>query len=256
MNYTLKNSIVFYLLLKATLVYSQMVNIESKRMQTDSIRFASINEFSSWFNDNNGQYLFSNTLSSTNQFKSKNLEHIFLILGNYNVIFSKSKKFQNAWLLHARYNYQLSTLFRLETFVQYNGNRILDVEERFVGGIGIRLKPISSKRGNLYLGNSFMIDLEENNSENISYYRYRNNLYISVTSLLAKDKIELTNTIYWQPNYADLQDFNILEQFKFSSKISKNLNFFLLLDYFLDSRSPLDRVQYYFSTKVGVGIKI
>ena len=50
----------------STLAYSQLVNIESKRMQTDSIRFVLKNDFSFSYNNSDGDYIYQigNNLSA------------------------------------------------------------------------------------------------------------------------------------------------------------------------------------------------
>jgi len=245
--------LIFFYSLSLT---AQVVNIESMRVQSDSIRFVSINELSTWYEDNNGQYIFSNAISSTNQLRSKNLRHAILLLGNYNTISSFQGNLQSSWLGHLRYSNKLSSEISLETFGQYSGNAILDVSQRILGGLGIRIELASYDNFKFYVGNSYLIEFENNNTSDISLVNHRNNLFISSSLILGDKQVEINNTIYWQPKYNDITNFNILEQLKSSFKIKNNLSLFLLLDYYYDSITPLLRKQYYFSTKFGVSLKI
>lgn len=235
---------------------AQVVNIESMRIDSDSVRFTSITELSTWYEDNNGQYIFTNLVSSTNQIKSKNLVHSLLVLGNYNTIVSYQGNLQSSWLSHIRYINKVNDKLNIESFGQYTGNAILDVSKRQLLGIGFRLQVLSLEHSKISIGNSYLLEYEENNINQISLLNHRNNFFISKSFIFSKQNIELNNTIYWQPKYIDINDFNILEQFKANFKIKSNMHVFLLIDFYYDSSTPLDRKQFYLSTRVGFGIKI
>lgn len=148
----MKQLLVFILFSIPWSSQGQMVNIESKRIQTDSVRYAGRNDINFTYNDNNGSYVFTSSLSSANQFKTKNLRNIFLVIGNYNSIITKDRDYQNSWLFHTRYNHKYNSVIRSEIFAQYGGNKVLDVNERIVAGVGARFKLVSADFLNLYLG--------------------------------------------------------------------------------------------------------
>lgn len=252
----MKFLISIFFITSTYLSFGQMVNIESKRMQTDSVRYAGRNDINFAYNDNNGSYVFTSSLSSANQFKTKNLRNIFLVIGDYNSILTKERDYQNSWLFHSRFNHKFNSVIRSEIFAQYGGNKVLDVNERIVAGVGARFKLVSADFLNLYLGESVMWDREANYESDTSFYNWRNNFYISSSLNLLKDKLELINTVYWQVNYNETTDFNILEQLKLDFTLSKKISTFILLDYFYDSNTPLNRKQYYFRTKFGIGLKL
>ena len=113
-----------------SLGHSQLVNIESKRMQTDSIRFALRADLSTRYTDNNGNYIFQIGSSLSTQVKTKNLNKIFFLLGNYNLIRTKDKDFANTWFAHLRYNQQISEVFRIESFIQSQDNQLLEINSK------------------------------------------------------------------------------------------------------------------------------
>ncbi len=82
------------------------------------------------YSDNNGKDLLqiSNDLSC--QVKSKNLRNIYLFLSKYKWVKTKSDDFINIFFAHLRYNYELTRVTRLESFVQYQNNRMLDINAR------------------------------------------------------------------------------------------------------------------------------
>ena len=238
------------------IAFAQVINIESKRMQTDSIRFAGRGDLALWYNDNNGNYIFNLQASSTNQFKSKSLRDIFLIMANYRGVFSETIDFQNDWNAHIRYNRKITHLWRMEAFAQTSGNRILDVNQRHLGGLGVRMKVIDTDNHNLYIGNSYLFEHETSTDVDVTNINHRHNLYASLSSTFGKNKkLNIINTVYWQPKYGYLEDFNVLEQLKVDYSLTELLNLFFSLDYYLDTDTPKDNRQYSLLTKLGLGLK-
>lgn len=270
MNYLSRTSIVqkcssltrTLLLMYFTLLFifingnSQVVNIESKRMQTDSLRFVMRADLSASFNDNDGTYIFQTGTSLSTQVKSKDLNKIFFLLGNHNLIRSEVKDFQNSWFLHFRYNHEITNLFRIESYIQTQHNKLLDVTTRNLIGAGVRFKLISKENTRLYFGNAYMYEVEEFEPLDQQFYNHRNSSYLSGTLSIPKMKLNIINTVYFQPAYSDFSDYRLLEQLKVNISLSKRLSFFTLLDYFFDSITPKDRSQFYFKSKFGLGLKL
>lgn len=235
---------------------AQVVNIESKRMQTDSIRFALRGDLSTSYTDNDGEYIWQTGMNLTTQLKSKNLKTIFFLLGDYNLIRSAEQDFQNAWFLHFRVNKKLSNLVRMESYVQSQNNKILDVKARNLLGAGIRLKAVSSENVSLYFGEGYMFESETAQEDGNVERGHRNSAYVSASINFPKSRVELTNTVYFQAKYNDWSDYRILEQFKLDITLSKKLSYFTVLDYFYDSLTPRDRSQYSLKIKFGIGLKV
>lgn len=242
--------------LTSTTLQAQLVNIEGKRMQTDSIRFVLKNNFSFSYYNNDGTltYQISNVL--TTQVKSKDLKKIYFLIGNYNVVNTSDKDLRNSWFLHARFNYKLTNLFRLEAYIQSQNNKLLDVNSRNLVGAGIRFKLISKENVKFYLGNSYMYEEEKSDEFNKYFYNNRNSSYFSLTAYIPKSKISILNTFYYQPLYSNFDDYRILEQFKVELTLSKHLSFFTLFNYYFDSITPKDRKQYSSNLKLGLGLKL
>lgn len=233
---------------------AQMVNIELRRMQKDSIRFASRNDLSGSYSNNDGEYIYSGSVSSTNLYTSKNFKSVFLAYAYYSLIFGNEEEFDNTSHLHFRYNYRINNVFSGECFVQHSSNRLLDVSQRLMTGFGIRVKLISSENVRFLLGESLLIDHEIGNDRDTNYTLMRNNLYVSASIDIIKEKLELTNIIYWQPAFTDFMDYNILEQLKLDLHVSKTVRAFILFDYFLDTKTPNKEEEYTSDLKFGIGI--
>ncbi|WP_339704585.1 DUF481 domain-containing protein [uncultured Kriegella sp.] len=217
---------------------SQLVNIESKRMQRDSVRFALKSDLLFDYTDNNGSYILQVGSNLTTQLKSKDLKKIYFFIGNYNLIRSKDEDFQNSWFLHFRYNQKLSNLFRLEAFLQNQNNTLLTITSRNLIGAGIRLKLISKENTKAYFGNAYMYEIEKTDDPYQQFYNHRNSSYLSITHALEQVRLDFTGTVYFQPLYRYIGNHRILCQLKAEMPLTKVLSVSALYNYFYSSFSP------------------
>ena len=245
---------LFLIFFVSNKINSQLVNIESRRMQTDSIRFVLKGDLLFNYSNNNNDYFFRIGSSVTTQFKSKDLKSIYFILGNYNLTRSRIKDFQNSWFIHLRFNQKLNNLFRIEAFIQSQNNKLLIIDSRHLIGAGLRLKFISKDQFKAYLGNSYMYEIEKSGLANNKSYNHRNSTYLSFNMNLKNSNIDLTNTIYFQPLYESIRNHRILEQFKVELPISKTLKISGLFNYFYTSETPLGEED--FSSNLNLGLTL
>jgi len=213
-------------------VYGQLVNIESKRMQTDSLRFVFTGDLLFNYTKNNSEYVLQIGSNITAQFKSKNLKKIYFLIGDYTLVQSQTQDFQNSWFLHARYNQQLSSLLRLEAFIQNQNNTKLTVTQRNLIGAGIRLKLISKEYWTLYFGNSYMYEIETIASTQETFYNHRNSSYASLNRSFEKLNLIVAGTLYFQPLYNNIGDHRILVQCKANVPLSEKISLSALYNYF------------------------
>jgi hypothetical protein len=235
---------------------AQLVNIESRRMQTDSIRFVLKNEISFSYNNNDGVYIYEVSNELSTQAKSKDLRKIYFLIGNYNILKSENEDFRNTWLLHFRFNYQITNLFRLESFVQSQRNKLLFISSRNLIGAGIRLKVISKEHMKLYLSNAYIYEEEKSDEIDKKFYNNRNSSYLSLSVLLPNSDVNIINTIYFQPLYKDFNDFRILEELKIEIPFSKKFNLSSSFNYYYYSSNAIKRKEYISNVKIGLGINL
>ncbi|MDT0689972.1 DUF481 domain-containing protein [Salegentibacter sp. F188] len=241
-------------ILLPSLLSAQLVNIESKRMQTDSIRFTLNADFSFNHTNNDGVQVNQIDAALTTQLKSKDLRKIYFFLGNYKLIDSKEGNLQNAWFLHGRFNYELNQLLRFETFLQGQYNQLLVVEQRNLIGAGLRVKWMDRERFNGYAGNSYMYEMESSDRAETTNYNHRNSTYVTLSYTAESNKFSVTNTVYYQPLYRDLNDYRILEQFRLDIPLSNWFKVFTTYNYYFDSKTPLNTEEYTSELNIGVGI--
>lgn len=235
---------------------AQLVNIEAKRMQTDSVRFALNGDFSFNHTNNDGNQVNQIDASLTTQLKSKDLRKIYFFLGNYRLIDSGEENLQNAWFLHGRFNYKFKQLpaLRFESFIQGQYNQLLVVEQRNLLGAGLRLKWMDKEGFSGYAGNSYMYEVEFSERAGTTDYNHRNSTYLTLSYTTESLKFSVTNTVYFQPLYRNLSDYRILEQFRLDIPLSNWLKVFTLYNYYFDSKTPLNTREYTSNLNFGVGI--
>jgi len=231
---------------------AQLVNIESKRMQSDSVRFALKSDLLFDYTDNNGAYIFQIGTNLTTQLKSRDLQKIYFFIGNYKLIRSSEKDFQNSWFFHFRYNQKLTRLFRVEAFIQNQNNALLTITSRNLIGTGIRLKLISSEVSKVYFGNAYMYELEQIATTGQKFYNHRNSSYLSATQDFKNSGLDLTETVYFQPLYNNFGNHRILLQIKAEVPITKVVSLSALYNYFYSSFSVLEDIDR--SSNLGLGI--
>lgn len=237
-------------------VHAQLVNIESQRMQVDSVRFVLKSDLLFDYANNNGDYLSQFTGNISTQLKSKDLNRIYMFLGSYNTERSNDQDFQNSWFLHLRYNQKLSELFRIEAFVQDQYNALLTINKRMLVGAGLRFKFISTPSVKAYFGNAYMYENEEIDTSGQEFYNHRNSSYVSVSLSFSESKLNLTNTVYFQPKYNDIGNHRIFEQLQAEFPINKTVSFTTRFTYFYNSFSVNGENDYSADLSLGLTINI
>jgi hypothetical protein len=218
--------------------HAQLVNIEAMRMQTDSVRFALKADALLNYSNQNGEAYFATGANLTTQFKSEDLDKIYFLVANYNLVRAEGTDYQNSWFLHARYNQKLSRLFRAEAFVQYQNNQLLVIDSRFLLGAGIRLKVLAGDYVGAYLGNAVMYEIENSRDFDQKSYNFRHSAYFSMTYSPKGIGVNLLNTVYFQPLYESLANHRVLEQFKIEIPVSEVISLSGTFNYSLISVTP------------------
>ncbi|MDO6820251.1 DUF481 domain-containing protein [Zobellia sp. 1_MG-2023] len=216
---------------------AQLVNIESKRMQKDSVRFALKSDLLFNYTDNNGAYILQVGSNLTTQKKSKDLKKIFFFIGNYNLIRSKDEDFQNSYFFHVRYNQKITDLFRLEAFIQNQNNTLLTIRNRSLVGAGVRLKLVSEDNAKVYFGNAYMYEIEIEKDTEVQFNNHRNSSYLSATYAFPKTGLDFTGTLYFQPLYRYIANHRVLSQLKAEMPLSGHLSISALYNYSYSSFS-------------------
>jgi hypothetical protein len=223
---------IVLLLLLVSGIYSQIVNIESKRLRSDSL---------GWLGTAEANFLLSKNVDRIYDFGARlHFQHkakndLWLFLNEYRHIEGAGTNFVNSGFVHVRYNRKVTPdLLRWEVFAQYQFNGVLDVGLRGLVGTGPRFKIYDTDIFRIYAAALYMYEYEENVKRTIFLRNHRASSYISFTFEPAD--FEFIHTTYYQPKLTDAKDFRINSQTDLLFVIFKELKFKTSFMYRYDSR--------------------
>ena len=239
------------------LVYSQIVNIESARMQSDTVGWMGGAGAAVALTQNTAK-IFSTDLEAYLQYKTSNDKGLWLILGNYNFLKVDGRQIISNGFSHLRYNRKVNEWLRWEIFGQYQNNGITQIDSRILIGTGPRFKLVKNKIFRLYAASLFMLEREkERTNPVIKHEDLRSSSYISFT-FTPTENMELISTTFFQPLFKKLSDYRILNQITFRVKATKHFSLSLKWHYIHD-RFPAGtapRTTYTFATGIDYDLKI
>lgn len=212
---------------------AQIVNVESARMQSDTIGW--MGSFGSSFTMNKNKVkIFGASADAHLQYKTSNDQGLWLILGNLNFLKIEKNRFLSDGLLHLRYNRKVNEWLRWEFFGQFQNNEVTQIDSRLLFGTGPRFKLAKAKTFKLYAASLFMYEREKEATDPvIRHSDFRNSSYLSFT-WLPKDYLELISTSYFQPLLKKFSDYRIMNQFVFRVKATPHFSLTLKWNYLHD----------------------
>jgi hypothetical protein len=222
--------------------WSQVVNVESQRIQSDSIRFVYNADVSYTYQKNNDEKLSLFTASVATQIKTKSLKDIFLVLFNVDYSNANEQELSNSLMFHLRYSRRISKYIKLETFCQYQKNQLLGIEYRELAGFGPRIKVLSNKRTKLYYGLLVMYEKEKTRDENDDFIYYdltRFSTYLACSIKLPKDIGEFDIVTYYQPSLNNFKDYRLNNQASLIINITSHIQFTNTISLLYDASPPI-----------------
>ncbi len=228
---------------------AQIVNVESARMQSDSVGWKG-GVGAAFSMSDNGNKILGIDAQSHIQYKTSNNRGIWLFLTDFNFLKIGKRESIHNFLAHLRYNFKINPWLRWEVFTQYQDNAITDIQSRYLLGTGPRFKLIDQKYFRMYIGILFMYETEkEATIPEIKHHDIRNSSYVSFTWVPNKF-VELISTSYFQPRLDKPGDNRFLNQTSFKVKASPHFSMSTRLN-FLHDRFPAGtapRTTYSFAT--------
>ncbi|MBI5856641.1 MAG: DUF481 domain-containing protein [Sphingobacteriales bacterium] len=224
---------LLFILCLSTYCNAQIVNVESSRMQSDTVGWLGSVGAAVSFSKNVDE-IFQGNIEAHLQYKTSRNLGIWLILGNVGFLKINNTRVQSDGLLHLRYNKKVNDWLRWEFFGQFQNNVITQIDSRILLGTGPRFKLSNRNDFRLYVASLFMFEKEtEFTSPKISYNDIRNSSYISFT-WLPRDFLEMISTTYFQPRVNKLSDYRILNQLAFQIKATPHFSLSLKWNYLHD----------------------
>jgi hypothetical protein len=216
---------------------AQLVNVESQRIHSDSVRQSGEFNFDYSFSNVNSKSISVFNSSLSLQKKSTDLKTTWLVLGSAEISKAKGEDFENSSFFHLRYSHKLKDRIRWEAFNQVQANLPIGLKFRYLAGTGPRFRVIYSSTFNLYLGSVYMYEYDElRDSVEPARHVGRSSSYLSLAVSIPAIRANLTSTTYYQPRFADLHDFRVLTENRLEFNITKRLKSQSTFRYFYDSR--------------------
>lgn len=242
---------LFLLLLLAGTARSQIVNIESARMQSDTVGWQGGVGVALSLAQNNNK-IFGLDAETHLQYKTSNDQGLWLFLFSYNYLKIGDREGFSNYHTHLRYNRKINEWLRWEFFFQYMNNVVTQIDNRILLGTGPRFKLIKMPKFKLYCGILFMHENEkELTTPVVKHADWRNSSYLSFT-WLPNPNVQLISTTYFQPRLSQFSDYRILNQAIFKVKPSPHFSMSVKWNY-LHDRFPAgttQRTTYAFGTGI------
>jgi len=231
------------------LASAQIINVESQRLQSDTIGWLG-NFGSNFLFEKNAVQVVNVNLTAHVEYKSA--KSLYLLLGNYNFLKGSGQTLSDNLFYHLRYNYKLNKWLRWEVFTQMQQNNVTGINMRLLTGTGPRFKLSRKKNLALYAGTSAMFEYEEEATAPTIYHRdIRSSNYVTAT-YKPSGNIELNGTAFYQPLYNNPSDFRVLNEIGIKFKIVKHLSFVTSWYYLYDSRPAASTPNLNYSISNGV----
>lgn len=221
-----------------TVTTAQVVNIEARRMQTDSVRLKGFAHFAFSYSENDDLNLLVLSGDAGVIWKSKNLKTELLVLGNYATSRSENVNYINALFTHARVTHKISRIVRMEAFQQFQKNPPIGIDRRTLSGVGPRFKILNLDFLSAYLGTHYMFEIEQVVEQNEATTHHRSSSYLSLSLKPASKKIEFITTTYFQPEFGSFADFRVSSDNQLNVNLSKILALTTSFRLFYDSKPP------------------
>ena len=199
---------------------AQVVNIEAKRFKTDTIGWKGSADLG-FSMGKQKETFFMMSANAHVQYKSK--KHLYLLLGNSDLVKSKTAKLINSGFIHFRHNFKLKKDWvRWESFTQAQFNKMNGLKVRYLLGTGPRFKILSKEDYRIYIGTLYMYEFEKSLDGLTKLNQVRFSSYLSYT-FCPIDILELIGTFYYQPNITENKDYRLSSENSINVKLHKNL---------------------------------
>ncbi|MCF7801897.1 MAG: DUF481 domain-containing protein [Candidatus Marinimicrobia bacterium] len=159
----------------------------------------------------------------------------------------------NAAFVHLRYNLHLKTPITPEIFTQYQFDKSLKLNTRFLIGSGIRLEGNVTKNLYMAFGTGYMWE-QENYEQDISLTTPRWTNYM-VVNWHPKPPVSISNTLYAQPAFDEFSFIRILNEGSLRVELTRHIVLRMTLNYRYDSDPMFQLRKYDISLTNGLEVR-
>lgn len=153
------------------------------------------------------------------------LQDLVYVVGNLDLGIRSDERFKNAGFGHLRWTHMWLPAFGSEVFAQIQYNEFIRLQERYLGGIGGRLVPVTGDNGEIVVGSGYMLELEINDvpedgpdARRVLAHRWTS--YVSIKGYLQDPNVSVVETVYLQPRLTDFSDYRLLSEAELSVEVA------------------------------------
>ena len=203
------------------LVVAQVVNIENKRFEDDTSRWAAQAGFR--FN------VVENTQRSTELGAHGGVQfiegiHRAFFITDINLNKVEDNAFNNTGFQHLRYQRTWRGPLSWEAYTQLQYNRPLRIDVRWATGAGARLVAWRTEVLRVAMGTSLLFEHEVDRVNDLRYNDIRSSNYLSVAWKL-EPSLQVTGVVYYQPVVFDASDQRIAVEGQLRVRASRRFAF-------------------------------
>ncbi len=152
--------------------------------------------------------------------------HVFFAKGSADYGEASGETNISRWLVHARYNYELTDVVALEALAQGQHDSFRRLTVRDLYGAGLRFTVYEAERLNLFAGTTYLFEHEilsdvEGSPGGADTY-HRSSDYFGLNARL-DDRVVASLVSYFQPRFDRPKDFRILSEGVISVTLTKRL---------------------------------
>ncbi len=244
-----KGFIVVFLLFWMVHLQAQIVNVESKRLKSDTTGW--LGSIGTSFKLENSAVKVIN-IEAEAHLEYKAPRSIYLFLVNYALLKGEGKTFQNNLFYHFRYNYKVNNYLRWEAFTQMQQNNIAGIKSRFLVGTGPRFKLSGTDKLALYASTAVMYENEHELTKPVIVHKdIRSSNYVSMT-WRPRENLDVVTTVFYQPLLKNFSDYRILHDLSLNFKFTKSFSFITTWNYLFDTKPAAETPREVFLLKNGV----
>ena len=239
----MKNLLFWLLIAFSGPLFSQVIDIEHMRLDTENQGFAgSIGLNFKLIKNTRNLFAFG----STAYVQYRKNDHLVFFINNLAYQTVDDTENINNGTNHFRYNYYWKPKIILEAFFQSQYNSIALIDQRQLTGAGPRFILKEEVRFKSYLGTIIMFEHEKvKDVQPIYNDDWRMSLYLALR-YLPTDNIALASTTFYQPRIDAFSDYRVYSHNSATIKIYGKLNFVItyILDFDVAPATGIPNTQY------------
>lgn len=237
-----------------SLLFSQIVNIENRRIYEDTSGWSGSLDAGISVTQNSSDILYSGNLRPRVQYKNRK-NHVLLIS---DFIYTASMKttYANSGMSHFRYARRIkNSAWKWEAYTQIQYNQLLNQRMRYLIGTGPRWKFIDTNNVRFFVGSSAFWEYEELTVDGVINRDFRWSNYLS-WFIKTKVGFSFTATTYYQPRFDKFKDFRFSGQYTIAQQLAKRLDIKLELNLFYDSEPAANVRKTVFNSSAGFRVRL